>query len=114
MRSAGVSWIGDRAGVAQLVVAEAAGPDDDRRHPGVLRRLDVVDRVADHDARGVDRLADLLQRDLEQVRRRLGLLDVLAGRPAVGEVAGVEQVQCPVDVVRLAGAGQHHAGGRAP
>ena len=30
-----------------------AGPDDDRRHPRVLRRLHVVDGVADDDARGV-------------------------------------------------------------
>src|SRR5947209_4906073 len=51
----------DGARVAQLVVPEPTGADDDRRHPRVLGRLDVVDRVAHRHARGVGRLAQLLQ-----------------------------------------------------
>src|SRR4051812_19077820 len=72
---------GGGAGLTELVVAETAGAHDDRRHAGLFRRLDVPHRVADQHARRVGRRAQLLQRHLQQVRRRLGRLDVVAAGP---------------------------------
>jgi hypothetical protein len=52
---------GDGASLAELVVPEAAGADDDRRHPGFFRRLDVgAARPVVGDAAGVQ----LVQEDV--------------------------------------------------
>jgi hypothetical protein len=96
----------DGARLAQFVVPEPPGADDDRRHPRLLRRLHVERGVPDHHAGRVLRCAELLQRHLQQVRRGLGRVGIGAGGPVVGEVPGVQQVECEVDVPLSAGAGQ--------
>ena len=95
---------GERPGLEQLLPAVAAGQQRDRRQVAPVGGLDVPDRVADDDRTPA---ADLVQRPVEQLRCRLGLLRVLAGRPGVRVLVGVQQVQRALGVLGDAGAGQH-------
>ena len=54
-----------------------------------------------------ERGESLRERGLEKIRFRLRLLNVLRRRPALGEVAGIEQVERVLDVVGLTRAGKH-------
>src|SRR5215217_132645 len=92
------------AGLAQLLLGEAASEDGHGGDLGPDGGLAVEGRVADQ-----HRLAtpDLVDGRVHQVRVGLGLLDVGRGRPGLDQVAGVQQVQVVVDLVALARAGQH-------
>ena len=94
----------DRARVAQLGLGEAAGEHGDGLKPRALGRLAVPGRVADHHRVAA---AGLLDGRLHEVRLGLRRLDVRGGRPAVGELAGVEQVEVVVDLLLLGRAGEH-------
>src|SRR3954454_6155878 len=92
------------ARLLELLNAETAGQDADRRHLRALRRLAVPDGVADH--HGVV-AACLLHRRDDQIGLRLRLLHVARGRPVRGELAGHEQVEVVLDLVGLGRRRQH-------
>src|SRR3954469_22771695 len=91
----------DRARVSELLLREAAGDHAHRLDARAARRLDVPPRVADHD--GVAR-SRLCERSLDEVGLRLRRLDVVLRRPAVGDVAGVHQLDVLLEVLLDRGA----------
>ena len=104
-RSSSIDWNTiSGAGLAQLGLGEAAGEHRDRLDSRPARRLAVPGRVADHDRLAA---ACLLHRGLHEIGLRLGRLHVARVGPGVDQLAGVEQVEVVIDLVRLGRAGQH-------
>ncbi len=70
--------------------------------PRLARRFGVVGRVADRD--GVAAFdSELLQNDLEDVRRRFGFLDVVRRRRHVDQVGDARDVEVLVELILLGG-----------
>src|SRR5690348_11754044 len=93
-----------RAGVAELLLREPAGDHADGVEAGLAGGLDVPRRIADHQAVVG---AGLLERGANEVGLRLRRLDVVVGRPAVGQLPRVEQLQVAVELILRRRAREH-------